>query len=71
MLLLCSRWGKVVILNVFKTDINAFSSCVLGVFKSPVATPAQGLSSSLRLRFISENASLLCVFVLPPKVPLH
>jgi len=45
MLLLCSRCGKV----VFLTDINAviftcFLSCVLGVFNSPVATPARGLS---------------------------
>jgi len=37
-----------VILNVFKTGINAvsflpvFLSCVLGVFNSPVATPAYG-----------------------------
>jgi len=45
MLLLCSRCGKVVILNVFTTGINAvsfclFLSCVLCVFNSPVATPA-------------------------------
>ena len=70
MLPLCSRCGKVVILNVFKTGIIAlFSSCVLGVFKSLVATPAHGLlglSPSLRLRFISENASLRCVFVPSP-----
>ena len=54
--------------------IYCFLSCVLGVFNSPVATPAYGLLGlrlSFRLRFISENASLLCMFVPPPTVPLH
>jgi len=72
MFLLCSRCGKVAILNVFKTGINAVSffpvvlSCVLGVFNSPVATPAhglRGLSPSRRLRFASENASLLALYI--------
>jgi len=67
-------------LNVFKTGINAvsflpvFLSCVHGVFISLVATPTYellGLRPSFRLRFISENASLLCTFVQPPMVPLH
>jgi len=54
-------------LNVFKTGINAVSfilSCVLGVFNSPVATPAYGLLgfARLQLRFISENVSLLALF---------
>jgi len=57
-----------VILNVFKTGINAvsFFSWVFGVFNSPVATPAHGLlelSPSLRLRFISENGSLLALYI--------
>jgi len=44
MLLLCSRCGKVVILNVFTTGTNVvifacFLSCVLGVFNRSVATP--------------------------------
>jgi len=49
MILLCSRCGKVVILNVYKTDINAvsflpvFLSCVLDVFNNPVATAVYGL----------------------------
>ena len=34
-------------------------------------TGSSGFSPSLRLRFISENASLLCIFVSPPTVPLH
>jgi len=58
---------KFVILNVFETGFNAVSflpvlSCVLDVFNSPVATPEHGLlgiSPSLRLRFTSENRSLL------------
>jgi len=43
-----------------------FLSCVLGVFNSPVATPAHGLlglSSSRRLRFASEKASLLALYI--------
>jgi len=43
-----------------------FSSCVLVVFNSPVATPAHGLlglSSILRLRFILENSSLLALYI--------
>jgi len=53
-----------------------FLSCVLGVFNSPVATPAHellGLSPSLRLRYIYRRtrACLLCIFVPPPTVPLH
>ena len=50
-----------------------FLGCVL-VFNSPVATPAHGLLGlrpSFRLRFLSWNASLLCMFVPPPTVPLH
>ena len=41
-------------------------SCVLGVFYSPVATPANGLlglSPSLLLRFILENACLLALYI--------
>jgi len=41
-----------------------FLSCVHGVFNSPVATLAYGLlviRPSLRLRFVSENASLLAL----------
>jgi len=41
---------------------------------SPVATPAYGLLGlhpSFRLRFISDDASLLCMFVPPPTAPLH
>jgi len=40
-------------------------SYVLGVFNSPVATPAHGLLGfcrRLRLRSISENASLLALY---------
>jgi len=70
MFLLFSRCGKVVILNLFKTGINAvvfllFFKCVFGVFNSTVVTPAHGLlglSPSLRLRFISVNASLLALY---------
>ena len=66
------KCGKVLILNVFETGINAvsflpvFLCCVLSVFCSPVATPAHdplGLSPSFRLRFISENASLLALYI--------
>jgi len=76
MLLLCSRYVKVVILNLFVVGINAvsllpvFLSCVFGVCNSPVATPAHGflgLIPSLRLQVISENASLLCIFMPPPR----
>jgi len=71
MLLPCSRCGKVAILNVFKTGINAlFSSCVLSVFKSLMAPPAHGLlglSTSLRLRFISENAGCVVCLCHHPK----
>jgi len=65
-----------VILNVFKTGINTvsflpvFLSRVLGVLNSPVPTPAHGLLGQ-DLVFVCENASLLCVFVPPPTVPLH
>jgi len=71
-----------VILNVFKRGINAVSCfpvfmLILGVFNSSVAIPAHGLhgfSPSLRLRFISENASVLalqiCATTQGP-VPLH
>jgi len=56
MLLLCSRCGKVVILNVYQCCVIfvCFLGCVLGVFNSPVATTTHGLlglSPSLRLRF--------------------
>jgi len=76
MLLLCSRSGNFVILNVLKTGINAVSflpvlRCVLGIFNSPVASPAHGLGPSLRLQLISENASLLCIFMPTPTVPLY
>ena len=43
-----------------------FFKCVLGVCNSTVTTPAHGLlglSPNLRLRFISENASLLTLYV--------
>jgi len=51
MLLLCSVCGKVVILNVFKKGINGVScfpvfKAVLGVFNSPVVTPARDKISS-------------------------
>jgi len=54
MLLLCSRCGKVVILNVFVTGINTVSfslvlSCDLGVFNSAVATPGTGSSGLARV----------------------
>jgi len=60
-----------VITNVFKA---CFSICVIGALNSPVATPEHGLlglSPGLRLGFISENASLFCMFVSPPTVLLH
>jgi len=66
MLLLCSTCGKIVILDVFKTGITIVSffacclNCVVGVFKSSVATPALGLP---RLRFILMNASLLALYI--------
>jgi len=44
-----------------------FCCCVLGVFNSPVATPAHGLlglNPSRWLRFISENASKLALYFL-------
>jgi len=43
-------------------------------FNSPVVALVHGLlglSTSLRLRYILENASLLCIFVPPLTVPLH
>ena len=48
MLLLCPRCGRVLILNVFKTGINAVSFlpvvyAVFRFFNSPVVTPAHGL----------------------------
>jgi len=61
-----------VISNVFKTDINAFLSCVLGVFKSLVATPAHGLARVFDYDLYRRtHACLLRVFVPLPKVPLH
>ena len=42
------------------------TALVLGVLNSPVATPAHGLLGlrpSLRLQFISENASVLALYV--------
>ena len=51
-----------------------FLRCVPVVFHSPVRILAHGLlelSPSLRLPFISENTSLLCIFVSPPTFPLH
>ena len=76
MLLLCSRCGKLVIWMCLRQVSMLCHFClflyyVLGVFNSLVATPAHGPSPSLRLRFISENASLLCVFVPTSTVPLH
>jgi len=51
MLVLCSGCGKVVILNVFKKGINVVScfpvfKAILGVFNSPVVTPAHDKISS-------------------------
>jgi len=46
--------------------LPVFLRWVIGVFNSPVATPAHGLlglSLSLRLRFISENASMLALYI--------
>jgi len=43
-----------------------FKNSVLDVFNNPVATPVYGLLGlrpSFRLRFISENASLLALYV--------
>jgi len=43
-----------------------FKNSVLGVFNNPVATPAYGLlglGPNFRLRFLSENASLLALYV--------
>ena len=43
-----------------------FLSCVFGVFNSSVAIPAHGLlglNPILRVRFISENASLLVLYI--------
>jgi len=71
MLLLCSRCGKVVILNVFTTDISAFFKLCSWCFQEPSGDSGTRISPNLRLQFISENASLLFVFVPPPKVPLH
>jgi len=59
MFLLCSRRGKVVILNAFNLKqvsmlchFCLFLNCVLGVSNSPVATPAHGLLGvSLSLPF--------------------
>jgi len=72
MLLLCSRCGNVVILNEFKTGINimsflpVFLSCVLGVFNSPVATPAHGLlglsPSFLVTIYIGERELVLYIY---------
>jgi len=81
MLLLCSRCGKVVSLNVFKTGINAVSflpifSAVFLVF----------LTARWRLRYteyldsarvfdydlyLRRRACLLCIFVPSPKVRFH
>jgi len=70
MLILCSRCGKVVTLNVFKYQCCVMCACFLSyvfdVYNSPVATPAHGLlglSPSLRLRFILQNVSLLASYV--------
>jgi len=70
-MLLCSRCGKLAILNVLRQvsmlcHFSLFLSCVLGVSNNPVTTTAYelfGLRPSLRLRFISENASLLALYV--------
>jgi len=52
MLHLCSRCGKVVILNVFETRINTvsflpvFLSCILGVFNSPCGVSGTQVSGA-------------------------
>jgi len=81
MLLLCSRCGKVVILNVYKTGINTVSfsqfilSCVLRVFNSAVATSAQRLLGLSRVfdydLYWRKRACMLFIFVPPTAVPLH
>jgi len=67
-----------VILNVFRTGINAvsflpaFLSCVLGVLNSPMSTPAQGLLGLAREHecdydlYGRTRACLLGIFVPPP-----
>jgi len=40
-----------------------FLCCFLGVFNSPVAHGLLGLNPSLRLRFISKNASLVALYI--------
>ena len=71
------------IFNVLKTGISvvsflpAFLSYVLRVFNNPAARSAHGLqrfSPRLRLRFISDNASLLALYICATTqgpVPLH
>jgi len=79
MLLLC---GKVVILNMLMTGINAVSflpvlSCVLCAFNSPVATPAHARASwalpesSIKI-YIGEH-KLVCLHIVgsPPTISLH
>jgi len=71
MILLCSRWRKVVILNVLRQVSMLcylclfFKLCSWG-FYSPVATPAHGLLGlcpSFQLQFMSENACFLALYV--------
>jgi len=79
----CYFCGIVVILIVFKTGINTvsflacFLSGVLGVFNSPVPTPAHGiLGLGIARVFICDlywrtRACLLCIFLPPSTVPVH
>ena len=58
---------KVVILNVLRQVSMLCHFCLFfNVFSNPVATPAHGLlglSPSLRLRSLSENSSLLALYI--------
>jgi len=83
MLLLCSRCGKVVILNVFKTGINAVSflpACFLAVFltfsKSQWQlrhTDSSGLARVLGydLHRKRKLACFVYISVSPPTVALY
>ena len=73
------RWFKLAHISIQVTSLHrfeyryqccaifaCFSSCVLGVFNSPVTTLAHGLlelNPSLRLRSVSDNASLLALYI--------
>jgi len=81
MVLLCSRCGKVVILNLFKTGINAVS--VLPVFYAVFLvflttlwllwhTGSSGFAQVFDYDlFRITRPCLFCIFVTPPTVPLH